>query len=56
MAEIDRPYFMTNDAWWTYNFNKGIIELTDEAPPKAVESYNAYYKAWQETMEPDELE
>ena len=51
MAEIEQPFFMTNDEWWTFNYEQGKIELTSKAPPKAIDSYNDYYKLWEETME-----
>ena len=47
---MERPYFMTNPKWykekWVGSDEDGGIEyeLTDEAPPKAVESFNEYMK------------
>ena len=47
---MERPYFMTNPKWykekWVGNDEDGGFEyeLTDEAPPKAVESFNEYMK------------
>ena len=41
---VDEPYFMTNKLWYKYSLEKLIYILTPEAPPKAVESYNEFYK------------
>lgn len=41
---IDRPYFMSNKKWWRYDLKKRIMVLTKEAPPKAVKSYQEFYK------------
>lgn len=50
MSSIEKPYFMENKKWFTFNQETGKIELTKEAPPKAVESYNAFYRLWKDTM------
>lgn len=39
-----RPYFMTNKDWYYYDEEEFKYKLTDKAPPKAVESYNEFYK------------
>ncbi len=45
---LERPYFMTNPKWykeiWVGSETDGGVEyeLTQEAPPKAVESFNEY--------------
>lgn len=41
-----KPYFMKNKDWYYYDPNNGErgIKLTDKAPPKAVKSYEAFYK------------
>lgn len=44
MTQLNRAYFTTNEEWYVYNVKKGILELTDKAPPKAVESYKEFYK------------
>lgn len=41
---IDMPYFMENDKWYYFDYDKKKYVLTDEAPPEAKESYNEYYK------------
>lgn len=41
---VDEPYFMKNKNWYYFDFEKRKYMLTDEAPKKAVESYNEYYK------------
>ena len=35
-------YFLDNEEWYTYDYNKGEYYLTDKATPKAKESYQAY--------------
>ena len=37
------PFFMTNDAWYTYDDENEMWVLTDKAPPEAVKSYEEYY-------------
>lgn len=44
MTQLNKAYFTTNKDWYVYNEEKGILELTDKAPPKAVKSYEEYYK------------
>lgn len=39
---IDMPYFMENEEWYEFNFDKRIFVLTDKAPKKAQESYADY--------------
>ncbi len=56
MSEIARPYFMTNEEWYTYNVEKGELELTDKAPPKAIKSYKEYYELVEKLEEPDWFE
>ncbi|MBR5592052.1 MAG: hypothetical protein IKW38_05940 [Kiritimatiellae bacterium] len=44
MTFVTIPYFMTNEAWYTFNFPKngklGCV-LTDKAPQKAIKSWKA---------------
>lgn len=46
---LARPYFMSNPKWykekWVGSDTDGGVEyeLTSEAPPKAVESFNEYF-------------
>ncbi len=40
---LSEPYFMTNEAWYTYDEDEMVYKLTDKAPQKAVDSYNAFY-------------
>lgn len=48
MVMLARPYFMSNPKWykekWVGSDTDGGVEyeLTSEAPPKAVESFNEY--------------
>lgn len=41
---IDMPYFMTNEDWFEFDFDKRIFVLTEEAPKEAKESYEEYMK------------
>ena len=38
------PYFMTNEDWYEFDFEKRIFVLTENAPEKAKESYEEYLK------------
>lgn len=40
----DMPYFMTNEDWYKFDFEKRIFVLTEKAPEKAKESYKEYIK------------
>ena len=41
--QIEKPYFMTNPAWYTFNEEEWKYELTEDAPERARESYAEYY-------------
>ncbi len=43
-ANKERMYWSSNKEWWFYNEKTGKIELTEKAPPEAVESF----KKWRE--------
>lgn len=43
--QLNKPYFMTNDEWYTYDDVELDFQLTDKAPPEAIESYNEYMKS-----------
>ena len=38
------PYFMSNKKWYRFDEEKHRYVLTEDAPPKAVESYNKFYE------------
>ena len=40
----DMPYFMTDEHWYTFDFEKRIFVLTPNAPDEAKESYEEYLK------------
>lgn len=40
----DMPYFMTDESWYAFDFEKRRFVLTDKAPEKAKESYAEYLK------------
>lgn len=40
----DMPYFMENEAWYYFDYDKRRYELTDKAPKEAIESYEKFYK------------
>ena len=41
-AYDEAMYWMRNDEWFTVNHDKDCFELTDAAPPRAVESFKLY--------------
>lgn len=41
---IDMPYFMENKGWYYFDYDNKRFMLTDEAPPKAKESYKEFYE------------
>ena len=38
------PYFMENEEWYEFDFQKKKYVLTDKAPEKARESYKEFYE------------
>lgn len=44
MIMQDMPYFMENDEWYYFDYNKRKYVLTGKAPKKAQESYKEFYK------------
>ena len=40
---LDMPYFMTNDEWYYFDYQKRKYVLTDKAPEKAKDSYKQFY-------------
>ena len=44
MNILDRPYFMENKTWYYWDKKEWKYKLTKEAPKKAIESYNEFYK------------
>lgn len=50
MTTLAMPYFLTNEKWYKKNpeyetfSDKPQFLLTDEAPPRAVDSYKKYLK------------
>ena len=44
-ANRERMYWHSNKEWWFYNDKTEKIELTEKAPPEAVESF----KKWRES-------
>lgn len=41
---LNRPYFMSNEDWYYYDYDKKIYKLTDKATKEAKNSYEEYYK------------
>ena len=39
----DRPYFMTDERWYKFDFKRRVFVLTEEAPEKAKKSYDEFY-------------
>ena len=40
----DMPYFMSNEKWFEFDFEKRVYILTEDAPDKAKEIYEEYMK------------
>lgn len=40
---IEKPYFLNNKDWYTYNEEEFRYELTDKATEKAKKSYSEFY-------------
>ena len=40
---VDMPYFMTKEKWYYFDYVKKKYVLTNEAPKKAKDSYDAFY-------------
>lgn len=41
---LDRPYFMENEKWYYFDFNKKSFVLTKDAPKEAEKSYKEYVR------------
>lgn len=41
---LEEPFFMTNKDWYVFDKKLRRLVLTDEAPPKAIESYKEFYQ------------
>jgi hypothetical protein len=41
---LDKPFFMSNESWYTWNEHDFRYELTEEAPLEAVNSYKEFYE------------
>lgn len=42
---LEKPYFLENPDWYRFDEDECTYELTEKAPPEAVESYNEFYEA-----------
>ncbi len=40
----DMPYFMNDEKWFEFDFEKRMFILTKDAPAEAKESYEEYLK------------
>lgn len=40
---MDMPYFFENEDWYYYDEEADMYKLTDNAPQKAIDSYNEFY-------------
>lgn len=47
----EEPYFMKNKEWYYYDEKEGKLFLTDKAPKEARESYEEYYKQFEDIEE-----
>lgn len=43
MRVAEEPYFLTNSNWYRFDEHECKYILTNDAPEKAVKSYNEYY-------------
>lgn len=43
MPVQEKPYFLENKEWYTFNEEEWKYELTDKAPQEAIDSYNEFY-------------
>lgn len=43
MMQPEKPYFLTNPAWYYFDEDEFCYKLTDKAPKKAIESYKEFY-------------
>ena len=41
---LTKPFFLTNEKWYYYDYKELKYKLTDKAPKEAIESYNKFYK------------
>lgn len=41
---LDMPYFMENEDWYKFDFEKKIFVLTEKALKEAKKSYEEFYK------------
>lgn len=44
----DMPYFMNDEKWYFFDYEKRVFMLTEKAPKKAKESYDHFYKVEKE--------
>ena len=49
MEFAEKPYFMTNEEWYYYDEEEGILKLTDKATSEAINSYKKFYKSLNES-------
>lgn len=40
----DMPYFMNDEKWYYFDYEKRVFMLTEKAPKEATESYKQFYK------------
>lgn len=41
--KMKEPFFMKNPEWYTFNEEKCKLELTEQAPQEAIDSYIKFY-------------
>ena len=46
MPVQEKPYFLENEEWYTFNEEEWKYELTDKAPQEVIDSYNDFYNYW----------
>lgn len=40
---LEQPYFMKNKDWYYFDDEEFMYKLTEDAPKKAIDSYNEFY-------------
>ncbi len=46
-----KPYFLSNPDWYVFNEEEFRYDLTDKAPPEAVQSYKEFYELLDSTID-----
>lgn len=44
MTLTEKPYFLTNEEWYYYDYDEMVYKLTDKATKEAIKSYEEFYE------------